>query len=123
MTTLTYRELRAMVQAEAKGVTHDGEAIRALERRARSNAETVARAADALAGMEVDSQTTGEAKDTARIMNGLTTSALAAASATDNVAAAARAVDAQAQKSHGGINEQAGAMNVRMAKSAFYEQE
>ncbi|WP_432089129.1 hypothetical protein [Streptomyces sp. bgisy095] len=123
MPELTYRQLRAMVQEMAKEVALDGEAIRDLEQRARKNAGLVAQTADSLAKLEVDPHTTGEAKDTARIMNGLTTSAIAAASTADNVGAAARAADAQAQKSHGGIDEQVNAMNVPMAKASFYQQE
>ncbi|MFE6270465.1 hypothetical protein ACFVQ9_16985 [Streptomyces goshikiensis] len=123
MAETTYRALRAKVQKLAFSVARDGETIRRIGQRANQNAQRVAQVADQLASLEVDTLTTGEAKDVARIMRGVTTAATATASAADSVAGAARAADAQAQKSHGGIDEQVGAMNVRMARAAFYEQE
>ncbi|MGW4688526.1 hypothetical protein ACWEPM_27025 [Streptomyces sp. NPDC004244] len=123
MAETTYSELRAAVQALAKLVDRDGETIRQIGLRADQNAQAVARVADSLANLEVDTHTTGEAKDTARIMRGLSMAAIAAAAAADSVAGAARGADAQALKSHGGINERANAMTVRMARAAFYTQE
>jgi hypothetical protein len=123
MADLTYQELRMQVQALAQKVAVHGEQIRLAGQQARTNAQLVARHADSLANLEVDPQTTGEAKDTARIMNGLTTASVAAASATDSTVASARAADAQARASHDGIAENVNAMVVRMAKAAFYKQE
>ncbi|OLZ72551.1 hypothetical protein AVW11_03935 [Streptomyces amritsarensis] len=123
MADTTYRQLRADVQQLARSVATDGETIRRIGQRADQNAQAVARVADGLANLEVDTHTTGEAKDTARVMRGLSQAAIAAASAADNVAGAARAADAQARKSHEGIDEQVGAMTVPMAKAVFYEQE
>ncbi|MFG2716181.1 hypothetical protein ACGFX2_37470 [Streptomyces goshikiensis] len=123
MAETTYRALRAKVQKLAYSVAKDGETIRQIGQRANQNAQRVAQVADQLANLEVDTLTTGEAKDVARIMRGVTTAATATASAADGVGAAARAADAQAQKSHGGIDEQVGAMKVRMARAVFYEQE
>lgn len=122
MAETTYRALRAQVQKLAYSVAKDGETIRGIGQRADQNAQRVAQVADQLASLEVDTQTTGEAKDVARIMRAISTTAGAAASATDAVAGAARAADAQAQQSHGGIDEQVGAMKVRMAKAIFYEE-
>ncbi|WP_331747457.1 hypothetical protein OG365_40615 (plasmid) [Streptomyces sp. NBC_00853] len=123
MAETTYRALRAKVQKLAYSVAKDGETIRQIGQRADQNAQRVAHVADQLANLEVDTHTTGEAKDVARIMRGISTAATAAASAADSVAGAARAADAQAQKSHGGIDEQVGAMTVPMARASFYEQE
>ncbi|MFE5886745.1 hypothetical protein [Streptomyces hydrogenans] len=123
MANTTYRELRAAVQQLADFVAQDGEAIRQIGLIAAANAREVAQTADSLARVEVDTYTTGEAKDVARIMSGLSTAAIATASAADSVGAAARATDAQARKSHEGIDEQVNAMGVPMAKAAFYEQE
>ncbi|MER6640989.1 hypothetical protein ABT285_36345 [Streptomyces microflavus] len=123
MAETTYRKLRAQVQELALLVAADAETIRQIGQRADQNAQTVARVADQLAGLEVDNHTTGEAKDTARIMRGLSQSAIATASAADTVQGAARAADAQARRSHEGIDEQVGAMGVPMARAAFYEQE
>ncbi|MFE2324614.1 hypothetical protein ACFXD5_11965 [Streptomyces sp. NPDC059385] len=123
MADVTYRQLRADVQELARLVARDGEAVRQIGQRADRNAQDVARVADGLANLEVDTHTTGEAKDVARIMRGLSMAAITAASAADNVYGAARAADAQAQKSHEGIDEQVGAMTVPMAKAVFYEQE
>ncbi|MGW9374088.1 hypothetical protein ACWGVR_29245 [Streptomyces xanthophaeus] len=123
MAETTYRELRAQVQKLAYSVAKDGETIRQIGLRADQNAQHVAYVADQLANLEVDNQTTGEAKDTSRIMRGLSQAAIAAASAADNVLGAARAADAQAQKSHEGIDEQVNAMGVPMAQAVFYEQE
>ncbi|MBT1183939.1 hypothetical protein HET69_07905 [Streptomyces sp. CJ_13] len=123
MAETTYRKLRAEVQSLSRLVAKDGETIRQIGRRAAQNAQAVARVADSLANLEVDTHTTGEAKDTARIMRGLSQASTAAASAADNVAGAARAADAQARKSHAGVDEQVGAMTVRMARASFYEQE
>ncbi|MGW6877138.1 hypothetical protein ACWGHA_32935 [Streptomyces xanthophaeus] len=123
MAETTYRELRAQVQKLAYSVAKDGETIRQIGLRADQNAQHVAYVADQLANLEVDNHTTGEAKDTSRIMRGLSQAAIAAASAADNVLGAARAADAQAQKSHEGIDEQVNAMGVPMAQAVFYEQE
>ncbi|MFB6665935.1 hypothetical protein [Streptomyces parvus] len=123
MTDTTYRKLREQVQVLARRVAADGETIRQIGHRADQNAQEVARVADGLANLEVDTHTTGEAKDTARIMRGLSQTALTTASATDTVAAAARAADTQARQSHEGIDEQVNAMTVPMAQSAFYTQE
>ncbi|MEU8101766.1 hypothetical protein [Streptomyces rubiginosohelvolus] len=123
MTDTTYRKLREQVQVLARRVAADGETIRQIGHRADRNAQEVARVADGLANLEVDTHTTGEAKDTARIMRGLSQTALTTASAADNVAAAARAADNQARKSHEGIDEQVNAMTVPMAQAAFYTQE
>ncbi|MFJ8982633.1 hypothetical protein [Streptomyces sp. NPDC102282] len=123
MAEITYQQLRKDVQNMARLVARDGETIRQIGRRADQNATAVARSADDLANLEVDTQTTGEAKDTARIMRGLCQAALAVASAADNVTGAARAVDAQAQKSHEGIDEQVNAMGVPMARASFYTEE
>ncbi|WP_327310063.1 hypothetical protein OG730_43625 (plasmid) [Streptomyces sp. NBC_01298] len=123
MAETTYRALRAEVQKVAYSVAKEGELIRGIGQRADQNAQRVAQIADDLANLEVDTHTTGEAKDTARIMRGLSQVAIAAASAADTVGGAARAADAQAQKSHEGIDEQVGAMTVPMARAAFYEQE
>lgn len=123
MADTTYRKLRAEVQNLVGLVAKDGETIRQIGQRADQNAQAVARVADGLANLEVDTHTTGEAKDTARIMRGLSQASIAAASAADNVAGAARAADAQARKSHEGIDEQVNAMGVPMARSPFYEQE
>lgn len=123
MAETTYRALRAEVQKVANSVAKDGETIRGIGQRADQNAGHVAYVADQLAGLEVDTNTTGEAKDVARIMRGVSTAAIAAASAADNVRGAARAADAQAQKSHEGIDEQVNAMGVPMAKAVFYTEE
>ncbi|MGW6866509.1 hypothetical protein [Streptomyces sp. NPDC054901] len=123
MADTTYRKLRAEVQSLARLVARDGETIRQIGQRADQNAQAVTRVADGLANLEVDTNTTGEAKDTAAIMRGLSQAALAAASAADNVVGAARAADAQAHKTHEGIDEQVNAMGVPMAQAAFYTQE
>lgn len=123
MTEITYRALRAEVQALASSVAHDGETIRQIGQRAALNSQHVAQVADQLSNLEVDTLTTGEAKDVSRIMQGLSTAAIAAASASDTVGAAARAADAQARKSHEGIDEQVGAMKVPMPKATFLTQE
>ncbi|MFD8954615.1 hypothetical protein ACFV0B_37815 [Streptomyces xanthophaeus] len=123
MSETTYRELRARVQQLARSVASDGEAIRQIGKRADENAQDVARVADSLAALEVDTHTTGEARDVSRIMRGLSTAAIATASAADNVHGAARAADAQAQQSHEGIDEQVNAMGVRMARAVFYTEE
>ncbi|MFJ9188472.1 hypothetical protein ACIRQO_36150 [Streptomyces anulatus] len=123
MAETTYRELRAQVQALARLVARDGETIREIGRRADQNAQAVALVADQLAGLEVDTLTTGEAKDVARIMRGVSDTSITVASSCDTVVGAARAADAQARKTHEGVDEQVGAMNVPMAQATFYEQE
>ncbi|MFF8250046.1 hypothetical protein [Streptomyces griseus] len=123
MAETTYRELRAKVQALSRLVARDGETIREIGRRADQNAQAVARVADQLATLEVDTLTTGEAKDVARIMRGLSTTAIRVASACDAVVGAARTADAQARRTHEGVDEQVGAQPVPMARAAFYTQE
>ncbi|MFI5945876.1 hypothetical protein ACIBCB_37275 [Streptomyces uncialis] len=120
---ITYRELRAQVQFLARLIGMDGETIRQIGQRADQNAQAVAVVADQLAGLEVDTLTTGEAKDVSRIMRGLSDTAIKVASACDTSVGAARAADAQARRTHEGVDEQVGAMNVPMARSAFYTQE
>ncbi|MEV5129326.1 hypothetical protein AB0K87_02195 [Streptomyces sp. NPDC053705] len=123
MAETTYRQLRAQVQELARLVATDGETIRQIGLCAEQNAQAVARVADSLANLEVDTLTTGEAKDVARIMRGVSDAAITVASTTDAVGAAARAADTQARRTHEGIDEQVGAMTVPMAKAAFYTQE
>ncbi|MDX5526061.1 hypothetical protein PV677_35935 [Streptomyces sp. DE06-01C] len=123
MAETTYRQLRAQVQELTRLVAQDGETIRQIGLRADQNAQAVARVADGLANLEVDTLTTGEAKDVARIMRGLSVTAITVASATDNVGSAARAADAQARTTHEGVDEQVGAMPVPMARATFYTQE
>ncbi|MBD3550869.1 MULTISPECIES: hypothetical protein [unclassified Streptomyces] len=123
MAEITYRELRAQVQELARLIAQDGETIRQIGRRADQNAQAVARVADQLAHVEVDTLTTGEAKDVARIMRGLSNTSIAVASACDTVVGAARAADAQAHRTHDGVNEQVGAQSVPMARAVFYTQE
>lgn len=123
MAETTYRKLRAQVQDLARLVARDGETIREIGRRADQNAQAVALVADQLASVEVDTLTTGEAKDVARIMRGLSDTSITVASACDNVVGAARAADAQARKTHEGVDEQVGAQPVPMARAVFYTQE
>ncbi|MFD3847970.1 hypothetical protein ACFWVB_19015 [Streptomyces microflavus] len=120
---ITYRELRAQVQQLTRLIGMDGETIRQIGQRADQNAQAVAGVADRLASLEVDTLTTGEAKDVSRIMRGLSTAAIQVASACDTSIGAARAADAQAHRTHEGVDEQANAMTVPMARSAFYTQE
>lgn len=105
MSDLTYRGLRQQVQALAKDVTADAEAIAAEAEKVLEAARDTARVAEMIAAMKVAQATVAEVQELSRVMSGCTDAAVAYKAATDTTAKAAQAADQQAQATHGGINE------------------
>ena len=104
-TDITYRELQKAVTDLGKQVVRASEAIRARAQTILDEARDTARVADGIAALGVDQATVAETTSLARLMDGLSDSARAYASAADTTARSAQAAHHQNQASHGGIAE------------------
>ncbi|WP_399553831.1 hypothetical protein OG473_39865 (plasmid) [Streptomyces anulatus] len=100
---ITYRELQKSVTALSKQVVRSSETIQQHGRHIADEAQDTARTAEGIAALGVDPDTVAETQHLARLMDGLSDSAHAYASAADTTAKSARAAHAQNQASHGGI--------------------
>ncbi|MFJ2191586.1 hypothetical protein ACIOJE_27255 [Kitasatospora sp. NPDC087861] len=122
-TTLTYRELRRQVRALAKEVRQATEAHKKLARTLNAEAKDTGRIAEQIAALKVDSSTVAETREVSRIMQGLSTTALAYSTAADEASLAATAADQEAVRLHDGIQQAADRSPVPMAKASWYTQE
>jgi hypothetical protein len=120
---LTYRELLRETRALAKGVRHATETHKKLAAAMDEQAKDTGRVAEQIAAMKVDTATVAETREVARIMQGLSTSALAYASAADEASRAATAAERQTVSDHSGIKEAADRSPVTMADRSWYTQE
>lgn len=121
--TLTYRALLRETRALAKDVRRATEKHKQMAAEMNVEAKDTGRVAEQIAALQVDAATVAETREVARIMQGLSTAALAYASAADEASRAATAAERQAVTTHGGIQEARDRSPVEMAKRTWYRQE
>lgn len=121
--TLTYRELLREARALARDVHRATEEHRQMASAMDSHAKDTGRVAEQIAALKVDTATVAETREVARIMQGLSTAALAYASAADEASRAAAAAEQQAVVTHGGIQEARDRSPAEMADRGWYTQE
>jgi uncharacterized protein (DUF2235 family) len=120
---LTYRQLLRETRALARDVRRSTEAHKKMATAVDQRARETGRTAEQIAALHVDAATVGETRETARIMLGLSTAALAYANASDEAARSAAAAEQQTITDHGGIQEAADRSPVPMAARPWYAQE
>lgn len=86
-------------------------------------AQDTGRIAEQIAALKVDRATVGETHRVAQIMLGLSTAAIAYASASEEASRAAAAAEQQTRSDHGGIKEARDRSPVEMANRDWYRQE
>ncbi|MFF2080610.1 hypothetical protein ACFVXG_38330 [Kitasatospora sp. NPDC058162] len=121
--TLTYRELRRQLRALAKEVRQATEAHKKRAKTLGDEAKDTGRIAEQIAALQVDPATVAETREVSRIMQGLSTTALAYAAAADEASRAATAADQEAVRLHDGIQQAVDKSPVPMAKASWYTQE
>jgi hypothetical protein len=120
---LTYRQLVKAVRELAREVRRDTEAHRKLALKQQEEAKDTGHIAEQIAALGVDAATVAETREVARIMQGLSASALSYASTADEASRAAKAAESEAVTTHGSIQEAVDRSPVPMANAAFYTQE
>lgn len=120
---LTYRQLLREARDLARGVRRATESHKKMATVLDGEAKDTGRIAEQIAALHVDTATVAETREVARIMQGLSTSALAYASAADEASRAATAAEQQTVTDHGGIKEAADRSPVPMADRRWYTQE
>ena len=120
---LTYRELLRETRTMARDVRRATEAHKKMATAMDGQAKDTGRVAEQIAALKVDTATVSETREVARIMQGLSTAALAYASAADEASRAATAAEQQTVTTHGGIKEAADKSPVPMAGRTWYRQE
>lgn len=103
--SITYRELQNAVEQVGKQVVQAADKIRACSQQISTEAQDTARVAEHIAVLGVDNATLAETSALARLMDGISDSAIAYVSAADTTARSAQAARDQNQASHGGISE------------------
>ncbi|MFJ9447145.1 hypothetical protein ACIRRH_35645 [Kitasatospora sp. NPDC101235] len=121
--TLTYRELRKQIRALAKEVRQATEAHKKLARTLNAEAKDTGRIAEQIAALKVDSATIAETREVSRIMQGLSTTALAYSTAAEEASRSATAADQEAVRLHDGIQQAVDKSPAPMAKASWYTQE
>ncbi len=120
---LSYGQLLRETRAMARDVRRATEAHKKLAAAMEAEARDTARIAEQIAALKVDSATVGETREVARIMQGMSTAAIAYASAADEASRAAAAAERQTVTDHGRIKEAADRSPVAMADRSWYGQE
>lgn len=120
---LTYRQLLREARALARDVRRATERHKKMAAAMDSHAKDTGRVAEQIAGLKVDSATVAETREVSRIMQGLSTAALAYASAADEASRAAVAAERETITTHGGIKEARDRSPVKMADRDWYGQE
>lgn len=105
MSDLTYSGLQAITKNLAREVARSADAIRAESKAIDAEADGTARDAEAIGAMRVDKASVSENHELAKIMRGLSAAVIEHAAAGDSTAKQAKAVNAQNQASHAGMNE------------------
>ncbi|KPC96588.1 hypothetical protein ADL27_02800 [Streptomyces sp. NRRL F-6602] len=105
MPDLTYTQLAKATAALAKDITRSSEAIHGHAKNIADEAQDTSRVAESIAALRVDGATVAETRDLSRLMDGVSTAAIAYASAGDTTARAAQAAHDQNKASHAGIGE------------------
>lgn len=102
---LKYQQLQKAVTDLGKQVVRASEAILVHAQNITNEARDTARTAEGIGALGVDHATVAETLALAQLMDGLSDSAYAYASAADTTSKAAKAAHDQNQASHGGIAE------------------
>ncbi len=123
MAALTYRELLRQARALARDVRKATDAHTEMASAMTAEAKDTGRIAEQISALKVDASTVTETREVARIMQGLSTAALAYATAADDASRAAVAAEQQAVTDHGGIQQAADKSPVPMAARGWYSQE
>jgi hypothetical protein len=120
---LTYRELLREAKALARDVRRATEHHKKMATAMGAQAKDTGRVAEQIAALHVDTATVAETREVARIMQGLSTAAIAYANAADEASRAAAAAEQLTVATHGGIQEAADRSPVPMAARGWYAQE
>lgn len=123
MGDVTYSSLRRQVQALAKDVRKDAEAITAEAAAVDQAARDTAAVAGMIAAMKVAAATVAETEELARLMAGVSETASGYGSTADVTARAADDADRQAQTTHGGIHDAVQRSPDAAGDSGWYRQE
>lgn len=121
--TLTYQELLRETRTLARGVRKATETHKKMAGALHDGAQETGRIAEQIAALHVDNATVAETREVGRIMDGMSTAAIAYANAADEAARAAVAAEQQTITDHGGIKEAADRSPVDMADRDWYRQE
>jgi hypothetical protein len=120
---LTYRELLRETRTLARDVRRATEQHKKMATAMDAHAKDTGRVAEQISALHVDTATVAETREVARIMQGLSTAAIAYANAADEASRAAAAAEREAVTTHGGIQEAADRSPVPMADRTWYRQE
>jgi membrane protease subunit (stomatin/prohibitin family) len=120
---LTYRQLLRATRSMARDVRRATETHKKMAAAMEAEARDTGRIAEQIAALKVDTATVSETREVARIMRGLSTTALAYANAADEASIAAKAAEQQTITDHSGIQEAADRSPVPMADRTWYRQE
>lgn len=120
---LIYSELLHETRALARDVRRATAAHRKLATAMDEHAKDTGRVAEQIAALKVDAATVAETREVARIMQGMSTAAIAYADAADEASRTAAAAEQQTIATHGGIKEARDRSPVEMADRGWYGQE
>lgn len=120
---LTFGQLLRETRTLARAVRNGTETHRKLATTMDEQARDTGRIAEQIAALKVDTETVAETREVARIMLGLSTSAIAYATAADDASRAASAAEQRTITDHGGIKEAADRSPAPMADRGWYRQE
>lgn len=120
---LTYRELLRQIRTLAREVRKDTEEHKKLADALNGEARDTGRIAEQIASLKVDASTVAETREVARIMQGVSDSALSYANAADEASRSAQAAENQLTTEHGGIQQAVDSSPVSMAERTWYGQE
>lgn len=120
---LTYRQLLRETRALARDVRRATERHKKMAAVMDGQAKDTGRIAEQIASLKVDSATVSETREVGRIMQGVSTAALAYANAADEASRAAVAAEQETVTTHGGIKEARDRSPFEMANRDWYGQE
>lgn len=102
---LTHGHLKRIVATFAKVAAQDAEAIRVLAKTIDDEAKDTARIADGIAALHVDTDTVAETHELAKILAGVSEATITYASGADIASKLAHAAHGTASRTHDGIDE------------------
>ncbi|MCC9312078.1 hypothetical protein LN042_34320 [Kitasatospora sp. RB6PN24] len=120
---LTYRQLLREVRSLAREIGRDTDGHRQLAKALEDEARDTGRIAEQISALKVDSATVAETREVGRIMQGISTAAIAYAAAATEAGQHARTADQQAVTDHDGIQQAVDSSPVEMADRGWYTQE
>lgn len=123
MAKLTYKELVRETRRLASDIRQATDTHAKTARQQTAEARDTQHIADQITMLRVDPATVAETREVARIMKGISDTALTYATACDQAGRTAAAAEQQAVTDHGGIQEAVDRSPVPMANARFYGQE